>query len=95
MRSDIPDGLERVLATGTPAEIVRSRDCATLEDAFISYLEEATGARTSAPAVLVPPNATGNLVRPPNQRRASFSSRRLLAYSIRETLELLRDPIGS
>ena len=37
----------RVLATGTPAELVKARGVATLEDAFISYLEEATGARAA------------------------------------------------
>ena len=38
----------RVLATGTPAQLVKSRGAATLEDAFISYLEEATGTGASA-----------------------------------------------
>ena len=33
----------RVLATDTPADLVKARGAATLEDAFISYLEEATG----------------------------------------------------
>ena len=37
----------RVLATGTPAELVKARGAATLEDAFISYLEEATGRRAA------------------------------------------------
>ena len=32
-----------VLATDTPADLVRARGAATLEDAFIGYLEEATG----------------------------------------------------
>ena len=35
----------RVLATGTPADLIKARGVATLEDAFISYLEEATGTR--------------------------------------------------
>ena len=34
----------RVLATDTPAGLVRARGAATLEDAFIGYLEEASGA---------------------------------------------------
>ena len=38
----------RVLATDTPAELIKARGVATLEDAFISYLEEATGSRASA-----------------------------------------------
>src|SRR5271165_1060511 len=33
----------KVLAVGAPAELVRQRRCATLEDAFISYLAEASG----------------------------------------------------
>ena len=33
----------RVLATDTPANLIKARGVATLEDAFISYLEEATG----------------------------------------------------
>ena len=33
----------RVLAVGVPKDLVKERSCATLEDAFISYLEEAAG----------------------------------------------------
>ena len=66
---------------------------ATLEDAFISYLEEATGSRASATEDLAPAVETGNPVRPPTPERSSFSLQRLFAYTIRETLEFLRDPI--
>ncbi len=82
----------RVLAMGTPAELVKARHCANLEDAFIDYLEEANPAReperqssVSAPAAL-PAQA-------PRAQKARFSPRRLFAYTIREGLELLRDPI--
>jgi ribosome-dependent ATPase len=76
----------RVLATGTPAELVAARGAASLEEAFIAYIEEAAG----------PPGATEELAGPaprgrPKDRR--FSLGRLLAYSIRESLELWRDPI--
>ena len=91
----------RVLATDTPEALIRARRAATLEDAFISYLEEATGARRSqheeeslqigaaapASAQAVVPTATRKIA------AASFSPRRLFAYTIREALELLRDPI--
>jgi ribosome-dependent ATPase len=80
-----------VLATDTPAGLVRARGAATLEDAFISYLEEASSQRSAATAP-APPVATGD-VGSPTPKRALFSSRRLLAYTIREALELLRDPI--
>src|SRR5271155_5431897 len=37
-----------VLATDTPAGLIKARGAAKLEDAFISHLEEATGARAVA-----------------------------------------------
>jgi ribosome-dependent ATPase len=80
----------RVLATGTPAELIKARGAATLEDAFISYLEEATGSRAEDISKLPPPVHASP---PPSRARPLFSPRRLLAYTIREALELLRDPI--
>ena len=80
-----------VLATDTPAGLVKARGAATLEDAFIGYLEEATRQRSTAPAP-PPPAETGD-VAPPTPMHPWFSLRRLLAYTIREALELLRDPI--
>ena len=85
----------RVLATGTPAELTKARGAATLEDAFISYLEAATGARAAASEVVVP---LGEVASADNAgrrlpRARAFSLRRLFAYAIRESLELLRDPI--
>ncbi len=79
----------RVLAAGKPADLVRARGAATLEDAFISYLEKAAGPRPPAAATTAQPAA------PPRAapERAGFSLRRLFAYTIREALELLRDPI--
>ena len=86
----------RVLATDTPAGLIRARGAATLEDAFISYLEEATGARkTGAEQPPEAPPRHAELLAHPVGGRASpgFSLQRLFAYTIRETLELLRDPI--
>jgi len=79
----------RVLAAGRPADLVKARGVATLEDAFVGYLEEATGVRPPAAAATPQPAA-----RPRSAPQgAGFSLRRLLAYTIREALELLRDPI--
>jgi ribosome-dependent ATPase len=83
----------RVLATGTPAELIKARGVATLEDAFISYLEAATGSRTTATDVAAPSGETANPARLPAPASSLFSLQRLFAYTIRETLELLRDPI--
>lgn len=82
----------RVLAMGTPTEIVKARHGDNLEDAFIDYLEAANGAQTVNGASLA---LTGEALTPAAQRQPSpwFSLRRLFAYTIREGLELLRDPI--
>jgi ribosome-dependent ATPase len=80
-----------VLATDTPAGLVKARGAATLEDAFINYLEEATRQRSTADAP-PPPNRTIDVAMP-TATRSLFSLQRLLAYTIREALELLRDPI--
>ena len=82
----------RVLATDVPANLIKARGVATLEDAFISYLEAATGVR-AAQAESGPPSTGIDAAQrlPPRQR--AFSLRRLFAYTIRETIELLRDPI--
>jgi ribosome-dependent ATPase len=92
----------RVLAVGVPRELVKERGSATLEDAFISYLEEAGGtdktkkAQAPQPAASAEPESSAAL-RPPqaDQSRASrrFDPGRLWAYARRETMELLRDPI--
>jgi ribosome-dependent ATPase len=80
-----------VLATDTPAGLVKARGVASLEDAFISYLEEAARQRPAATAA--PPPAPAGKAASRAPVRSWFSLRRLLAYTIREALELLRDPI--
>lgn len=84
----------RVLATGTPAELIEAQRSATLEDAFISFLKRRTQA--AAPAQTVRQAIRGKQASDQagkGARSASFSFQRLLAYTIRESLELLRDPI--
>jgi ribosome-dependent ATPase len=80
----------RVLATDTPADLVEARGAATLEDAFIAYLEEAAKADTGATIaeILEAPQRSGA-----GAVRRSLSAQRLFACTIRESLELLRDPI--
>jgi ribosome-dependent ATPase len=81
-----------VLATGTPRELIEARGAATLEDAFISYLEAADGSRAPKTEEFARGRETLQL-QPPPRERSVFSLQRLLAYTIREALELLRDPI--
>jgi ribosome-dependent ATPase len=79
----------RVLATDTPANLARARGVDKLEDAFISYLEDASGARAEATAAVV---QLDDAPIPPRFARL-FSLRRMMAYTIRESLELRRDYI--
>ena len=82
----------RVLATDTPAALVAARGAKSLEDAFIGYLEETIQARAPKAAAHPAQPAAARHVPPPWQHSA-FSLRRLMAYTIRESLELVRDPI--
>jgi ribosome-dependent ATPase len=77
----------RVLVSDPPAAIVHARGSASLQEAFISHLEEAGGKTEEAAA----PEAKVS-VRAHAPRRA-FSPARLFAYARREQLELLRDPV--
>jgi ribosome-dependent ATPase len=83
----------RVLVTDTPANLVKTRGTATLEEAFISYLSEAVGSPTQETIELAPSDGARVVAaRSPSLQRG-FSMQRLLAYTIRETIELLRDRI--
>ncbi|MGY3486487.1 ribosome-dependent ATPase [Bradyrhizobium sp. USDA 4011] len=81
----------RVLATDTPEGLIRQQNTNSLEDAFIGFLEDAAAVR-AAPGLRTLPRDHAPVER---KKPAStlFSSRRLFAYTIREGLELLRDPI--
>ncbi|WP_407731731.1 ribosome-associated ATPase/putative transporter RbbA [Pseudocitrobacter faecalis] len=81
----------KVLASGTPQELVERRGAADLEEAFIAWLQEASGpAQAVAPPDDIP--VTHEAPTPPRQ---GFSLRRLFSYSRREALELRRDPVRS
>jgi ribosome-dependent ATPase len=79
-----------VLATGSPHDLSKARGVETLEDAFISFLEEERGREYVAPPAAFTLEEAGTAT-PVNL--PSFSFARLFAYAIREALELLRDPI--
>jgi ribosome-dependent ATPase len=83
----------RVLATGAPAELIAARGTRSLEEAFISYLEQADGERRTGVARIDAAPGPGIASRKDKTSRSYFSLGRLFAYTIRETLELLRDPI--
>jgi len=83
----------KVLAAGPPAELVRQRGCATLEDAFISYLAEASGIKLAEKAPAPAQEVTLKTAAKPQASTRRFDLGRLWAYARRETMELIRDPI--
>jgi ribosome-dependent ATPase len=82
----------KVLAVGTPEELVRKRGSASLEDTFISYLAEAAGIKVTekVPSPQQVDAAPSTELSHPTRR---FDPGRLWAYARREAMELLRDPI--
>ncbi|MFN4325589.1 MAG: ribosome-associated ATPase/putative transporter RbbA [Azonexus sp.] len=85
----------KVLASDTPAALCAARGEETLEAAFISYLEEASGTGKGAEA-----EGGGDAAQegpsPSGEARgmdSAFSLRRLFGYAYREALELRRDMI--
>ena len=82
----------KVLASDTPAALVKKRGTETLEEAFIQYLIDAgADAEEGAGNQQVPATiGQGASKRKPSRH---FSLRRLISYMWRETLELKRDPI--
>lgn len=78
-----------VLDSGTPQELQKKRHAATLEEAFIAYLEDATGKEDEA-------SFQDTTIKPETEApttHAFFSLQRMLGYAFRESLELKRDPI--
>ncbi|WP_027967509.1 ribosome-associated ATPase/putative transporter RbbA [Halomonas halocynthiae] len=85
----------KVLDSDTPQALQQKRGAATLEAAFIAYLEDASD--ESAPESsfdseqeAAPPQALQKGSAPPPSR---FSFQRLFSYTHREAMELRRDPV--
>ncbi|WP_126979454.1 ribosome-associated ATPase/putative transporter RbbA [Frigidibacter oleivorans] len=86
----------RVLISGSPGEITASRAAATLEEAFVGYLEASAGGSAGnedgIPAGM-PAAAPSGVATETASQPQTFALARLFAYARRETLELVRDPI--
>jgi ribosome-dependent ATPase len=83
----------RILATAAPAALVAARGTATLEDAFIAYLEEATGQIHPSIEDIAPPPVSARTPDAALRPAFGFSTRHLFAYARCEMLQILRDPI--
>ncbi len=83
----------RILASDAPAALVAARGAASLEDAFIACLSEASRseANENEPSAEAPPQPEAPAPASP-PRPARFSLARLLSFSAREATELRRDP---
>ena len=83
-----------VLDSDQPQNLIAKRNAATLEEAFISYLIEASGDRADATVSEEDISETESGEPPSqNKRPPRFSLQRLWSYLWRETLELQRDPV--
>jgi ribosome-dependent ATPase len=84
----------RVLAVGAPDELRRSKNAASLDDAFVTFLEDAVA---EEPAMAPPPNAkawyhekaSGSI----GADGLGASARRIWAFAYREMRELMRDRV--
>lgn len=87
----------KVLVSDSPTGIMASCGADTLEEAFIAYLEKATGNDPLPPPATLPVTVP----QPSSARDTSrkdtplgwFNLRRMFSYTWREALELRRDPI--
>jgi len=92
----------KVLACDAPQKLIEQRGTASLEDAFIAYMEDsirddATGAKlpAGAPVAAAQPAqpATAAPVAPNRSSRWTLPLTRSLAYARNETMQILRDPV--
>lgn len=79
----------KVIATGMPEELREKKGAASLDEAFVSYLEDAVEAPPPQEGSIAQAEASTSEKKTP----AWFSVQRMMAYVRREVLELRRDPI--
>jgi ribosome-dependent ATPase len=90
----------RVLVCDEPGHLIATRDAEDLEEAFISYIEEAiaepaeaaTGLAMASEAQSSQPELSSS-TKSHTLNTWGFSPSRALAYSYRETMEVMRDPV--
>ncbi len=85
----------KVLVTGTPDELRARKGSGSLDEAFVSYLEEAVAEK--APGAEEKKSISVTADRPPPAKKglfpALFAPGRMMAYVRREMIEMVRDPI--
>lgn len=90
----------KVLACDAPQKLIEARGAASLEDAFIGYMEDAIASTSpngkSKDKASISASSAGQPVIPSTpleHRTGRFSLGRMLAYTANETMQILRDPV--
>ena len=84
----------KVLAAGTPPELIEARHAKSLEEAFIGFLEDAAGVGRKGEKSPEPEAAPeAKVFTLPKASNGGFSISRLWAYARREAVEIMRDPV--
>lgn len=86
----------RVLAVGTPRELIERQRAASLESVFIQLLEADNSTMTPRPQIAATERVSKQVnvqASPPAQTRLAISARRIWAFARREAMEILRDKI--
>ncbi|OCK53804.1 ribosome-associated ATPase/putative transporter RbbA [Bradyrhizobium sp. LMTR 3] len=88
----------KVLINDAPRRIIASKNAQTLDQAFIAYIEDAIGETAQADSIASLAAADGSPrdirgTPSPKQTRWGFSPARMFAYSYRELIEVMRDPV--
>ena len=83
----------KVLVSDTPQNIMAMRHAPNLEDAFIAFLEDASGQKLGQQSAEPEAAAQTKAFAPPKASDGGFSISRLWAYARREAVEIMRDPV--
>ena len=85
----------KVLVSDKPPNIIEMRHASNLEEAFIAFLEDASGQKLGQRSA-EPQAEAGSKAKafaPPKASEGGFSISRLWAYARREAVEIMRDPV--
>ncbi|MBV8262816.1 MAG: ribosome-associated ATPase/putative transporter RbbA, partial [Candidatus Eremiobacteraeota bacterium] len=83
----------KVLVSDKPPNIIEMRHASNLEEAFIAFLEDASGQKLGQRSAEPEAAAEAKSFAPPRASGGGFSVTRLWAYARREAVEIMRDPV--
>ncbi len=89
----------QVLACDAPAKLIEARGAASLEEAFIGYMEDAIarssvgGVAAAEPSKIEAPTAPAVAKAPDKSSSLPLPLRRMFAYCRNEAIQIVRDPV--